>query len=470
MCSDDNDGAERDRISNRIYEENEIVAFAEEVLGMKLYDWQKECLSALTDAERTPVSVVAANGSGKTSNLVAPAVLWFLQRYPMGQAVITSGSFRQVEKQLWPAMRVHAESFPDWKFLRTEVKLPEGGFALGFSTDHAGRAEGWHPKAGAELDPVFIIVDEAKTVPNEIFEAFERCTRLFQLWVSSPGAPAGEFYESFHSNRKYFWTRSVPSTDCPHIDPQKRERDRERHGESSPLYRSMHLAEFTENVERLVLCKESLRDALEHPVPAMKAGENVAFFDFAAGRDENVFALREGNIVRIVKAWRESDTVQAVREFIRSARELGLQSSQCWGDADGLGRPMVDLMADEGFRINEFRGGMPARDSNSYANLISETWIAGARKIERGSVYLLEPDPALFKQLTNRMLEWDQHGKLRVESKQTMSKRGIKSPDRADAILGAIHCGAYLTGSLTSEVMEKINIPDSGFSSGGVRF
>ena len=33
-------------------------------------------------------------------------------------------------------------------------------FALGFSTDQPGRAEGWHPKVGRETDPVFIIVDE----------------------------------------------------------------------------------------------------------------------------------------------------------------------------------------------------------------------------------------------------------------------------------------------------------------------
>lgn len=443
-------------------------------LGMnELYDWQIECLEAIGLQEHRvrPVSVVAANGSGKTTSLVAPAVLWFLSKYPRGQVVVTSSSFRQVEKQLWPAMRVFQHRFPDWSFLQTELKTPEGGFALGFATDHPGRAEGWHPKINEATDPVFIIVDEAKTVPNAIFEAFDRCTRLYQLYVSSPGPASGEFYESFHANRKHFWTRVVPSTECPHIKAEKRERDREKHGESSPLYRSMHLAEFTEDEERLVITGASLREAIEYQPRPNRKGEKVAFFDFAAGRDENVMALREGNVVRVIDAWVEHDTVQAVRKFIRLAKENGLQASQCWGDSDGLGKPMFDQFADEGFRINAFHGGQAATDPENYSNLIGEVWIQGARKIARGKVHLISEgaegvDPTTFKQLTTRFIEWDKNGKLRVESKDDLKARGIKSPDRADALLGCIMCGSHLTGAISGENVEESRLPESHFSDG----
>ena len=67
--------------------------FAYFQLGMKsLYDWQIEALESI-EAQLEggkPSSVVAANGSGKTSNLVAPVVLWFLSRYPQGQVIITA--------------------------------------------------------------------------------------------------------------------------------------------------------------------------------------------------------------------------------------------------------------------------------------------------------------------------------------------------------------------------------------------
>jgi phage terminase large subunit len=441
-------------------------------LGMRsLYDWQIECLEAIGMQEfgGPPASVVAANGSGKTSNLIAPAVLWFLSRFPRGQVVVTSGSFRQVEKQLWPAMKVFRRRFPTWDFLQTELKTPEGGFALGFSTDDAGRAEGWHPKlprdplTGLSEDPVMIVVDEAKTVPQGVFDAFERCTRLFQLWTSSPGAPWGEFYESHHAAKKYFWTRKVRSDECPHIDPAKRARDLEKYGADHPLYRSMHEAEFTEDAERLVLSSDRLAKALEGQPKPDETGETVAFCDFAAGRDENVLAVRKGNRAFIAAAWVEKDTMQAARKFVRLFREHGLEPGQVWGDSDGLGTMFIDAMNEMGFHVNRFYGGQAASDPDEYANLIGEVWHVGAREIERGRVHLGQLDPITFKQISTRKSEWSDNGKLRIESKEKMAKQGMKSPDRGDALLGCIACGARMSGAMTAAAASASPAQPEGF-------
>lgn len=436
-------------------------------LGMRsIYDWQIEVLEAIGLQERggPPVAVAAANGSGKTSNIVAPAICWFLSRWPRGQVVVTSGSFRQVEKQLWPALRVFQRKFPSWTFLQTELKTGEGGFALGFSTDDAGRAEGWHPKMNRDTDPVFIIVDEAKTVPDAVFEAFDRCTRVFQLWVSSPGKPWGQFYEAFHAHRKYFWTRKVTSMECPHIDPAKRARDLEKYGADHPLYRSMHDAEFTEDAERLVLSPDRLARAQDGQPPENRDGEVVAFCDFAAGRDENVLAIRRGNVARMHKAWVEKDTMQAAREFVFTLRALGIHAGQVWGDADGLGTAMIDAMAELGYRINRFHGGQAATEPDEYANLIGEVWHVGAREIERGRVNVGQLDPVTFKQLTTRKSEWAENGKLRVESKDKMRAEGRHSPDRGDALLGCIVCGSRLSGAMTARVVDESEVGLSAFA------
>lgn len=445
--------------------------FAYFQLGMKsLYDWQIECLEAvgLQEFGGPPVAVAAANGSGKTAKVVAAAICWFLSRFPRGQVIVTSGSFRQVEKQLWPALRVHQRRFPGWTFLQTELKTPEGGFALGFSTDDPGRAEGWHPKVDGSEDPVMIIVDEAKTVPDGVFEAFDRCTRLFQLWVSSPGKPWGQFFEAFHSLRKFFWTRKVRSDECPHIDPAKRDRDLEKYGPDHPLYRSMHLAEFTEDAERLVLSPDKLTKALDGQPLEATNGEVVAFCDFAAGRDENVFAVRRGNKVRIVKAWVEKDTVQAAREFVHLAKLEGLHASQVWGDADGLGIGIICDMDEMNFRINRFHGGVPSTEPDEYQNLIAEVWFVACREIERGRINLGVIDPETFKQITTRKSEWSENGKLRVESKDKMRQEGRHSPDRADALFGCIVCGSRLSGAITMQAAKASDTGSNAFSDGHV--
>jgi len=426
-------------------------------LGIKdQHDWQIDCLEAigLQDGEGgLPVSLVAANGSGKTARIVAPAVLWFLSKYPQGQVIITSGSFRQVEKQLWPALKSYRKSFPQLRFLNTELKNEEEGFAYGFSTDDANKAEGWHPKISPEVDPVFIIVDEAKSVKPDVFEAFDRCTRLIQLWVSSPGEPRGQFYDSHHKDSADFWTRKVSSFECPHIKAEKREKDLRKYGEDHPTYRSMHLAEFTDVDGRYILSPGELQEALDSQPDKDETGRIVAFCDFAAGRDENCLAIRRGNSVRIIKAWVEKDTMQAAREFVRLFKENALKPHQVFGDADGLGTVMIDALAELGYPINQFHGNAKPKDEN-YRNAIAEAWHKGAAEIKRGLWNLGQLDQKSFEQMTTRKSEWTDDGKLRCESKEKMAKQGIKSPDRPDTIFGAMYCDEFMTKTITAEAAE----------------
>lgn len=441
------------------------------------YDWQVDALEAigLQEFGGLPVAVAAANGSGKTTDLVAVAVSWFLRRFPRGWVVITSGSWNQLKNQLWPGLAALKPCNPGWKVRRGSecvVSTPESrageiGGAIGFSTNDANRAEGWHPKIGPGTDPVFIIVDEAKGVPNEIFGAFQRCTRLFQLWVSSPGEPAGRFFDAFHRNAGLYWTRKVTSMECPHIPAEKRDRDKDELGEDSPLYRSMHLAEFTSLDNRVVLSPEALTLAFDNQPEEDRGGELVGFSDFAAGGDEDTISYRHGNVVRLHDAWRQKDTVWSRRRHIDAYRnELNMSPSQVWGDADGMGNIIIKDMAEEEFRIREFRGGVPAMEPERYANLISQVWIEGCRLIERSKVNLGSREKfssELYEQLTTRRLEWDSKGRLRVESKEDMKARGVKSPDRADSFLGAIMCGARLSKAMSAKTAEEAEVPASIF-------
>jgi hypothetical protein len=433
--------------------------FAWNHLGLDLYPWQVDTLEKISRHGQgvmhggEPTSLCAANGSGKTQRVIAAAILWFMWRWPRGRCPVTSGSWMQVEKQLFPALHAFRghRLFRDWQFNQTEIRTPQGGQVVGFSTDNAGRAEGWHPGSGQDDDPVFYVVDEAKTVPDGIFEAIGRCTLRFHLLASSPGAPRGKFFRSHHQEAGMHRAVRATSFDCPHISREKIDRDCRLYGEDHPLYRSMHLAEFTEDTERLVISAERLAKAIDgQPDSTVAAGETVAFCDFAAGGDENVLAVRNGNHARIVAAWHDKDTMQGVRQFIRHFESEKLSPGQIWGDADGLGTVMIDALAESGWIINRFHGGQAASEKDEYANLIAEVWHVGAREIERGRVHLGQLDPITFEQITTRKSEWTDTGKLRVESKEKMRAAGIKSPDRADALLGAIACGSRITGAVSA--------------------
>jgi hypothetical protein len=46
-------------------------------------------------------------------------------------------------------------------------------------------------------------------------------------------------------------------------------------------------------------------------------------------------------------------------------------------------------------------------------------------------------DGELLKQLSSRRLQYDSKARIQLESKESMRGRGLSSPDRADAVIGA---------------------------------
>ncbi len=406
------------------------VGFAIGILGMSLYDWQGKIL---WDADKPgAISLKAGNGSGKTTSIAAPLALWHAVAFKDSLTIITAGVYRQVKEQLFPAIRRHARKFGGWKFNDTDITAPNGSRIIGFSTDEAGRFEGWHN------ENLLVIVDEAKSVPDSIFEAIERCQPTRLIVMSSPGGCSGFFYEAFHSRRKFFHQHTVTSFQCPHLSKRWIDEQIEKYGEHSPLVRSMIFAEFMATNEGNTAIPLTLLERCVANPPAFEPGAVRAFCDFAAGGDENVLAIARGNRVEIAAAWREKDTMSAVGHFIRLFREHGLSAESIACDAGGLGIPICDRLQECGWNIRRVNNGAAAREPEMYGNVAAEIWIKGARMIEQGQV-ILPDDRKLFSQLTTRLLKTNSRGQILLESKDQLRARGLPSPDRADAVLGCLY-------------------------------
>lgn len=155
------------------------------------------------------------------------------------------------------------------------------------------------------------------------------------------------------------------------------------------------------------------------------------------GGDENVLAVCRGNRVEVVHAWRDRNTMAAVGKFIRLFRKEGLNPEQVSGDGSGLGKPICDRLRELGWSIYPVNNGQRAKDPRHYVDRGTEIWAAGARQIENRAV-ILPQDDALIAQLSTRRAALNSRGQLQLESKPHLRSRGIPSPDRADAILGAM--------------------------------
>lgn len=211
--------------------ETSFVTFAEDTLSMASLHWWQACVLAWYDeasAKLIQGSLATPNGSGKSSVVIPALVLGWLAMYPRGRVVLLSADGKQIDGQLMPAINSHRGKFPDYRFVEREITTPEGGRFVAFTTDEPGRAEGWH-KIDNTYGPLLIIVDEAKTVPDGIFEAIDRCTYNALLLTSSPGGMNGRFYES-QFGRPDFLRLRVGLSDCPHIPADKIERLKAQYG------------------------------------------------------------------------------------------------------------------------------------------------------------------------------------------------------------------------------------------------
>lgn len=411
--------------------------FARLYLDLPLYPKQEAILNDLAP-HGARVSVRTCNESGKTRCIIAPFVLWHASVFPRGLVISTSGSWPQVTNQLVPRLKSFAHKFPAWTFNAETIMVDGTPRWVGFSTNNPGRAEGYH---GTPDQPLAALVDEAKTVADPIIDMLEaRCNPQRLGLLSSPGFAEGAFYRSQSTQAKLWRCHHLTAAECPHISPDSIARRRTLYPGEHILVRSALDAEFMEVVEGALLSLAELEHCRSYPPPPA-GGERHAFLDFAAGGDENVLAVRQGNRVWLQDCWREKDTMRALGRFLlglnRLKSEWGLRAEEVEGDADGLGKPMIDVLAEAGWAIQPFHGGSAPLWEQHYLNRISEVWFTGAEQIKRHHVILPE-DADLGAQLINRKSVFHVKGKLRLETKEEMRQRGVPSPDRADALLGAL--------------------------------
>jgi hypothetical protein len=229
------------------------IYFAEEILELRLYRWQDRAISWFENAvgKRVKGSLCTPNGAGKDSIVIASLALWWISLHKRGRVVITSKDSRQIDEQTYPAIERHRNKFRGWRFIERYVETPTGGKIILFTTDEPGRAEGFHRETlengAANGDgPLLLIANEAKSVPEGIFTAFDRCTFDGLLYASSPGPMSGRFYDSQVRGEMGFKTLQVGLKDCPHI-PRERIADIiATYGGDAPFTRSTLHGEFME--------------------------------------------------------------------------------------------------------------------------------------------------------------------------------------------------------------------------------
>jgi hypothetical protein len=123
--------------------------------------------------------------------------------------------------------------------------------------------------------------------------------------------------------------------------------------------------------------------------------------------------------------------------FVAEFNRLRLAPEEIEGDEGGGGKLVMDQMDAMGWQLVRVNNGAAPRWNEHYASVAAETWFEGNQMLCRRDI-ILPDDNDLRGQLLDRQKKAHAKGKLAIESKADMKKRGVPSPDRADAVLGAM--------------------------------
>lgn len=419
-------------------------------LGADLWEKQIEIAASVRDHRRTAVK--SCHGSGK-SYLSARIVLWFLHAYPGSLVLTTAPTNNQVENILWRELRTAAASKRQpllGRPLNVRYDIAPDWYALGFKAadTQPDRFQGFH------AEHALVVIDEAAGVAPPVYEALDAVMtseNARMLLIGNPTNPSGVFYDAFHSQRDLYNLITIAAADTPNIKTGRTVRPYlitqqwiddavTKFGDDSAYVQSRVHAQFPRTgVDTLIplgwaesaAARADLIDRTSTNI--VEAGIDVA----RTGTDETVIAVRCGPDVLGMEWWNGYDLMQSVgkiRNVLAPYREAG-RLGRVKVDVIGMGAGVADRLRELGYDVVDVNVSASSTDPEKWPNLRHELWWELRELFHRNEINGVT-DETTIGQLTSVKYRFDsRHSMPIIESKDDMKKRGLKSPDRAEALM-----------------------------------
>jgi len=401
------------------------------------------------------LAVASGRGIGKSA-LVAWLILWMLSTRVGSTIIVTANTEQQLRSRTWAELgKWLTLSINNHWFSKTATTIkPEAWFEEALKRDlkidtgyYYAQAQLWseeNPDAFAGIHSnygVCLIMDEASGIPQQIYsvsEGFfsEPTENRFWFTFSNPRRNTGPFHDSFHSKRKFWNLKQIDSRTVEGTDQNLFQSMLEQYGEDSTVARVEVLGEFPRADDDAVIPIELARAAVDRDV-SLSASEPIVWgLDVARfGGDNSALCIRQGNTVFEIRTFKSMDLMQlcgAVKNLYDDATAIE-KPQEILIDVIGLGSGVVDRLSElqlpvRGINVSE----SPATGKN-YLNLRAELWFAIKDWLAQRDCRL-PYDDELVAELVAPSYKYTSTGKIKIESKEDMKKRGIKSPDKADAL------------------------------------
>ncbi len=437
-------------------------AFARQILDLTPTGQQAEFFRALAEPGAR-VAVRSGHGTGKSTAL-AIAALWFLATRRDALVPCTAPTAHQLQDVLWRELRRLVRRMPDGvreRFQETADRIRMKGSG-GMIVARTARPDNPDALQGFHAPEILFIIDEAAGVADAVFEVARGALSTPSARVALAGNPtrlSGYFHSAFHTARGSWETLNFSCLGSPLVAPGYARDIAAEYGEDSDMYRVRVLGEFPRCAAHGLIPLKMVEDAMAKSLPAgtPNSAPLVIGLDPAwLGGDRSAAVWRRGIAAGVLFGVRSQDTCQ-LAEMV-STRAAELLPDMIFVDQTGVGAGVYDQLRRTGHPVTGVSFAQTPLNPELYLNRRAEIWCRVKEWLRAGGV--LENHAGLKADLAGPEYYVTGVGKIRLEAKEDMRKRGLASPDFGDALAltfsmevypgraaviagGPARCGAY---------------------------
>ncbi|NKB39443.1 MAG: hypothetical protein GKR86_00025 [Ilumatobacter sp.] len=450
--------------------------FIKEVLRVKhVEDWQLEVIRALDNGE-TKISIRSGHGVGKTC-CIAWLATHFVSFRDDVKVIVTAPSADQMKDGLIPEINKWISRMPDWMSASLDatservVRHPED--KNNFISFRTARKEKPEALAGVHATHVMILVDEASGVDEAIYETGQGALSTpgaIAILIGNPTNPSGFFYKTQNELSDLWWTRKISCMDSSRVDENYIMSQARTYGVDSREYRVRVLGEFPESGADAVIPRTFVESAVEREISEVR-GAVVWGVDPGRGGDATGFVERSANAITEYRELKYVDLMQTVGWISNRYNNVPyrMRPETIYVDSIGLGAGVADRLLEMGLPVVHVNVSESPSLGDRFVNMRAEIWYnmrewfeAKECRIERN-----EYTGKLVDELVSINQKFTSLGKVQLESKMEMKKRGVASPNMADALAltfsegNEVRIGNY-SDSWGNVDMSKYRVPHLG--------
>jgi hypothetical protein len=288
--------------------------------------------------------------------------------------------------------------------------------------------------AGFHEDHMLFIIDEASGIPDPVFKPIEGTLTgklNIVLMIFNPTRSKGVATESQYGDSGQWVTLRWNSEDSEIVSREHIENMEKKYGRDSNPFRIRVLGLPPLADTDTLIPWDWIMDAVDREITPLDDDPVVKGVDVGAGGDKSVIATRHGGKITKLKRINTKDTMELVGWVVN---EIDADEAQAtYVDVIGIGKGVYDRLRESGQRVFSVDVRRTPKEPERFLKTRDELWWTLREQFEQG-IISIPNDRDLIDQLG--CIKWapDSRGRVKVEGKPEMRRRGLNSPDEADAV------------------------------------